>query len=75
MTKKLSHSCVTVVMDQLSVTRKIANVVLPVRMAGKSHAHWSRPVPLAAPTDPLQRGQLGGGSVTKFVGERYFTKG
>ena len=42
------------VMDQLSVTGKIANVVLPVRVAGKSHAHWSRPVLLTAPTPRIR---------------------
>ena len=43
---------------EISVTRKIANVLLPVRVAGKSHAGWSRPALHAAPTNPPQRRQL-----------------
>ena len=39
---------------KISVTRKIANVLLPVRVAGKSHAGWSRPALHAAPTNPLR---------------------
>ena len=35
-------------------------MLLPVRVAGKSHAGWSRPALHTAPTNPLQRRKLSG---------------
>ena len=47
----------------------MSNVLLPVKVAGKSHAGWSCPALHAAPTNPLQRRQLSDCKLAGSIGK------